>query len=452
MTQDEKPVETRRLLGPLPATAIVAGTMLGVGIYIGPPQVAGQVGGHLAFFVLWALGGLAALCGALSVAELSAMVPRDGGHYVFLRRAYGPAVGFAAGWLETLAVMPGSIGAVALALATFQLPVLFGARVAEPFLIAGVEIPAQLVWGTIVVLALTTINHLGIVLTGRTQMLLTTTPIVVLLFVTLAILITGSGTPRGPSEPFTREAGGLAAAYLPVFFAYAGWDGAIYIGGEVKEPGRNLPRALIVGTVVVTSLYLVMCAGYLTIFTLDGLAASGEAGSAASAELFGRTGTLAITTLILVGVLGSLNAQVLQGSRISYAMALDRELPDAFARLDPRRKTPVVALWAQAAYTIVLMVTLRGQVDQLVAYASTAMLIAGSLSVLSVVVLRRREPDAPRPYRTWLYPLPPVLFFVSSLVVLTILARQGDLSVLLAIGWFVGAFVVYQLVRRKRDL
>src|SRR5262245_21020615 len=156
--------ETPRLLGPWPAAAIVAGTMLGVGIYIGPPQVAAAAGGIVPFFAMWIAGGVAALCGALSVAELSAMVPKDGGHYVFLRRAYGGGVGFAAGWLETLAVMPGSIGAIALALGTFQVPVLFGDRANHPFLVA-----------TAVVLALTTINWLGIVVSGRVQLLLTLT-------------------------------------------------------------------------------------------------------------------------------------------------------------------------------------------------------------------------------------------------------------------------------------
>jgi APA family basic amino acid/polyamine antiporter len=439
---------TPRLLGPWPATAIVAGTMLGVGIFIGPPQVAAAAGGVAPFFLLWLAGAAAALCGALSVAELSAMVPKDGGHYVYLRRAYGPGVGFAAGWLETLAVMPGSIAAIALALGQFQLPALFGERAAAPFVVGGVEVSAPFVWATLVVLALTTVNWLGIVLTGRTQVLLTSAPVLVLFVAAVVLLFAGVGPPRGPAAPAAMAGGGLAAAYLPVFFAYAGWDAAIYVGGEVKDPGRTLPRALLGGTLVVTVLYAVLCVFYLRVFTLEGLAAAGEAGSASAEALFGRVGIVAVTSLILAAVLGSLNAQVLQGSRISYAMALDGELPRAFARLDPGRKTPAVALWVQAAWTIALMATNR--VDQLVAYTSTAMLIAGSLSAMSVVVFRFRDPDAPRPYRAWLYPLPPVLFAVSSLVVLAILARNGDPSVLFAIGWFVGAYVVYRLFLARR--
>jgi APA family basic amino acid/polyamine antiporter len=419
--------------------------MLGVGIYIGPPQVAANVDSIAAFLLLWLAGGVAALCGALSVAELSAMVPQDGGHYVYLRRAYGPGVAFASGWLEILAVMPGSIGAIALALATFQLPTLFGERLSAPIALGGLEFPQAFVWGTVIVVALTAINHLGIVLSGRTQLVLTATPILVLFAAMAVLVVVGVGAPRG--APGGVEGAGLAAAYLPVFFAYSGWDGATYVGGEVRDPGRNLPFALVGGALIVTLLYLTMCAGYLSVFTLDALAASGEAGSAAAAELFGHRGVAAVTALIGVGVLGSLNAQVLQGSRISFAMGLDGELPSAFARLDERRRTPALALWAQAAWTVVLMATQR--VDELVTYASTAMLIAGSLSVASVMILRRREPDAPRPYRTLWYPLPPILFCASSALVLGILASQGDRSVLLAIGWFVGALVVYRL---KRDL
>jgi APA family basic amino acid/polyamine antiporter len=438
--------ETPRLLGRWPATAIVAGTMLGVGIFIGPPEVAANVDGVAVFYLLWLAGGVAALCGALSVAELAAMVPADGGHYVYLRRAYGPGVAFAAGWLEILAVMPGSIGAVALALGTFQLPALFGEQLAEPVTLGGLEIPQALVWATVVVLVLTAINHVGIVVSGRTQVVLTATPVVVLFVAAAAVFAAGAGEPRAAEA--SRAGSNVAAAYLPVFFAYSGWDGATYVAGEVKEPGRTLPIALVGGAALVTLLYLAMCAGYLSVFTLDGLAASGEAGSAAAGALFGRTGAVCATALVGAGVLGSLNAQVLQGSRISYAMALDGELPGAFARLHATRRTPAVALWAQAAWTVALMAS-QG-VEQLVAYASTAMLIAGSLSVASVVVLRRREPAAPRPYRTALYPLPPVLFCLSSAVVLVILTAQGNDSVLLAAGWFVVALALYHVAARFR--
>lgn len=438
-----------RLLGLVPATALVVGTMLGVGIFIGPPQMAAISGSETLFLLLWLGGGVTALCGALSVAELSALLPFNGGHYVYLRKVYGPGIGFAAGWLEGLAVFPGSIGTLALAVGTFQLPALFGPSVLEPFVVGPISIPAPLVWGTLIVVAFTALNHLGIVLSGRVQTALTALP--VLLFFGGAVWVIAAGHHASLSdvpEPATSQAMNLAAAYLPVYFAYAGWEGAIYVAGEIKNPGRNLPRALIVGTSLVTLLYFVLTAGFATLFSLSQLSTVGEAGSAAAGHLFGRPGTIAMTGLILVGLLGSLNAQVLTGSRITNAMSIDGEFVRSVARLSRRFGTPAHALWLQAAWTVVLMAFQR--VDQLIAYATAAMLMIGVLSVLSVGILRRREPDAQRPYRTLFYPATPVLYIVSSVVVLAILIRQADVSVLLAVGWFVLALVLRRLAHARK--
>lgn len=441
-------LETPRLLGAWPATAVVAGTMLGVGIYIGPPQVAAKAGSAAAFFALWIAGGLAALCGALSVAELSAMVPRNGGHYLYLKRAYSPGVGFAAGWLEALAVMPGSIGAVALATAQFQMPVLLGDWASRPVPVFGVGVPAPFLLGTLIVLVFTAINHVGVVISGRAQLLLTFVPVAVLFVVTIAILALDLEAAPREAVPAGTAVGMLALAYLPVHFAYAGWDGAIYVAGEVKDPSRVLPRALLGGTIAVTTLYAVLCAGYVSVLGMSDLAGAGEAGSAVAGALFGGAGVGVMTALIATGVLGSLNAQVLAGSRITFAMAREGQLPRVLGRLHPLHGTPALALWAQAAWTILLMAL--GGVDQLVTYATTAMLIVGALSVAAVAVLRRREPDLPRPYRVPLYPLPLVAFCAASLLVLGVLSAQGDVSVLISIGWFVAALVVHRLARVRR--
>lgn len=425
--------------------------MLGVGIFIGPPQMAAISGSRTLFLLLWLGGGITALCGALSVAELSALLPHNGGHYVYLRRVYGSGIGFAAGWLEGLAVFPGSIGTLALAVGTFQLPSLFGPSVLEPLVVGPVSIPAPLLWGSAIVIAFTGLNHLGIVLSGRVQTVLTAVP--VLLFFAGAVWILAAGRHASLAdvpEPDALRTMNLAAAYLPVYFAYAGWEGAIYVAGEIKNPGRNLPRALIIGTSMVTVLYLVLSAGFATMFTLGQLSTVGEAGSAAAGQLFGRTGTVAMTGVILVGLLGSLNAQVLTGSRITSAMAVDGEFPRKVGRLSERFGTPVFALWLQAAWTIVLMALQR--VDQLIAYATTAMLIIGVLSVLSVGILRHRDPQAERPYRTLFYPVTPVLYCVSSVVVLAILIRQADVSVLLAVAWFVLALVVHRVADAVKSL
>lgn len=435
-------------IGLWPATALVVGPMLGVGIFIGPPQVASHVGSPVAFMLLWIAGGLTALCGALTVAELGAMLPRSGGHYVFLRRAYGARISSAAGWLQVLAVFPGSIAAVALALGTYQLPVLFGPKVQEPLLLGGVALPSNFVIGTLLVILLTAINHFGLIVSGRVQIALTALPTLALFASAIAVIAIGGAAPDAGVAPAATTAAGLAAGYLPVYFAYAGWDGGIYVGGEIRDSGRTLPRALLTGTLLVTVLYLVLCAGFLTVYSISGLARTGEAGSAVAGELFGRPGLLGITALIAIAMLGSLNGIVLTGSRIAWAMAHDGELPRCAARLHPAYASPVWSLWLQAGWTIVLMAI--GRVDELLAYATAAMLVTGSMTALAVFVLRRREPDLHRPYRTLGYPFTPALFIVSSIVVLAILGWRGDPSVLATVGWFVLALATYSLIEWRR--
>ena len=432
-----------RLIGLGHATAVVAGTMLGVGIYIGPPQVASLIGSWPAFMALWLGGGLVALCGALSVAELSAMVPKNGGHYLYMKRAYSPGIGFATGWLEALAVMPGSIGAVALATANFQLPVLIGSAASGDLSPFGFKIAVPFLWATAAVVFFTLINHIGVVVSGRTQLVLTATPLLVLFVATVAVVATvGLTAPSAPASVLTGSA--LALAYLPIHFAYGGWDGSIYVAGEVRDPGKALPRSLILGTIAVTSLYAVLCIGYLALLGMEDLARTGEAGSALASKLFGPLGLLAMTALITSGVLGSLNAQVLEGSRIAFAMARDGQLPAAIGRLSGKTRTPATALWIQAIWTILLMAV--GGVNQLVTYATTAMLIVGTLSVGAVAVLRKREPDLPRPYRVPFYPVPLVAFCAGSVLVLAVLTIQGDISVLVSVGWFVLALLVHRLI------
>lgn len=451
---DAPPQRPPRVLGPWIATALVVGQMLGVGIFIGPPLVAGHLGNSTALLVLWLCGGVSALCGALTLAELGAMMPQSGGYYVIIRRTYGSAAAFAVGWLDVIAVFPGSIATLALALGTFQLPALFGDRFPPSVQLAGMTVPSAFLVAVVVVLVLTTINHIGIAVSGRVQMLLTGTPVFVFFTATILILSFGWGGAPALGSADQRPLGAItlasiAAAYMPVYFAYAGWDGAVYVGGEIARPGRNVPIALITGTLLVMALYFVLCFGFVTVLPIDQLAGSGEAGTAVASTLFGRPGVLAITSLILIGMLGSLNAQVLSGSRIAYAMGVDGLFPRFAGRLHRRFLTPVAALWLQAAWTVVLMTT--GRVDQVLNYATSAMLIIGILMVPAIILLRHRDPNAERPYRTLFYPVPPILYVLSSLGVLVILIVQRDPSTWISVLWFGCAFLAYWAIVGRRE-
>jgi APA family basic amino acid/polyamine antiporter len=304
---------------------------------------------------------------------------------------------------------------MAVGTATFQLPVLFGPGFAAPVELGPLAIAGPTFWGMVIVLALTAVNHLGIVLSGRVQLV----------------------PAPGPYD--------VAQAYLPVYFAYSGWNAAIYIGGEIDDPGRNLPRAVVGGTAMVAVLYFVLCAGYLAVFDMSALAGAGEAGTAAAGALFGHAGVIAVTLMILLAMLGSINGTVMAGSRIGYAMAEQGDFFAAAGRLSPRFGTPVVALWLQAALACALILSRR--FDQLMEYAAAAMLISGSLAVASVIALRRKDPEHPRPYRIGFYPWAPLIYVGSSVFVLSALAAKGDLSVLMAASWFSLALLFHARLR-----
>ena len=432
-------------LGRWSALALVAGTMLGIGIFIAPPVVARYIQSPVWVLALWLGGGLAALCGALCMAELGAMLPRAGGEYLYLRRSYGPGVAFATGWLQLLAIFPGSLAAMAVGTATFQLPALFGPAFAAPVDLGLCILEGPTVWAVLLVLLLTGLNHLGIALSGRVQLLVTIVPLAVLLLVSV-VVIGDVGIGRVATDSLTGAwsqapgADSIAQAYLPIYFAYSGWNAAIYVGGEIAEPGKNLPRAVVGGTLVVLILYVTLCAGFLSVFDTATLAGVGEAGTAAAGQLFGHTGVIVVTLMILLAMLGSINGSIMTGSRIAYAMAHEGHCPPLAGQLHRRFGTPVVALWAQAALAIALIASRK--FDQLMDYASAAMLISGSLGVAAVVVLRRKQPELPRPYRLRFYPWAPAIYIASSLFVLGSLALGGDASVWMAIGWFALALLV----------
>ncbi len=448
----DTPQKQSRTLGPAAAIALVAGSMLGIGIFIAPPVVAQQLDRPGAFLLLWLAGGLSALCGALSVAELGAMLPRAGGDYPYLRRAYGPGLAYAAGWLQLLAIFPGSLAAMAVGTAQFQFPVVLGSAYEMPAAL-GLPIGPDMFWAVLIVVGLTALNHVGVIISGRFQVMITMIPVVILVVGCGLVLATG-----GTSEGAWTHAGSrsfempgttaIALAFLPVYFAYSGWNAAIFVGGEIRSPKRNLPRALVGGTLAVTALYLLICIGFLTVFSMDHLANTGEAGTAAASEMFGVLGVLVVTTLILLAMLGSINGTILTGSRIAYAMAHDGHCIPAAGRLHRKHGTPAVALWMQAGWTLVLIASQR--FEQLVNYASAAMLITGTLTVLAVIVLRRKLPDMPRPYRTWGYPVTPLLYAGSSLFVLAMLVGNLDPSVFLGAAWFVAALVFHRLFIAKR--
>lgn len=457
-----------RVLGGLTSFTVVAGSMLGIGIFIYPPQVA-QIFTHAGpFLLVWALGGLFALSGAVAYAELGAMFPRAGGDYEFLREGFGPSISFAAGWVIFGATFTGSIATMSVALAQYQIPALLHAIPT----FAGVDLRHTIVRGPFdsmldgtrlvgvgLVIALTWLNIAGARVAGWAQGLTTLLPLVLMAGVAIWALSAGHAAPQtaiaAPSPLSRGVLSGLDAfvsAYLAVYFAYAGWNAVIYVGGEVREPGRVVPRSLISGTLTVTALYLLLCVAFLHVLGGWGLAHAGEAGSALAGVLGGSAARTIMTALIAAAIIASINATILGGARVVYAMALRGAFWSWAGRLDARRGVPRRALVLQAVWASVYILT--GTFADIYTLTSLAMVLTGSLTVLTLFVLRRRRPDEPRPYRTSGYPWLPALYLLSSALVITMMLRraltgaQGALYPLVGLGLLVSAYLVHRLVLR----
>ncbi len=416
--------ETSRVIGPVAGASIVAGSMLGIGIFLSPPIVAANVPSLAGFFLLWILGGLTAISGAVACAELSTMMPRSGGDYVFQHAAYGPSMAFASGWVLFGPIFSGSIATMAVGLCTYQLPVLLGcdlSGIAFTLPLLGWTVTWAQTAALILVPALTLLNSFGARPSARTQAALTLVPICLLALASIYAIFAGSGgaeaaaaPPLTGQIPITLHGG--VVAYLAVYFAYSGWINIIYVAGEVEHPRRNLPRMQVGGTMVVMALYLLLCAGFVRVLGFDGLAPAGEAGSATADVLAGAAGKFLITVLIASALVASINGTLLGGPRVAYAMGKQGAAWRWLGTLSPRTKVPLRALWLQAAISMLLI--LSGRFEDLYAMVSLTMVVTGTITVSALYVLRRKLPDAARPYRATGYPFLPALYLLSSVVVI----------------------------------
>ncbi len=443
-----------RVIGGIGSFALVVGSMLGIGIFIVPPEVAGFIDTPGVFLGLWLVAGFLAFCGAASCAELGTLFPKAGGDYIFQKKAYGSSVAFASGWVLFGAIFAGSIATMSVALCKFQLPVLLGIDLEHemvwvPILshLAG-EIPLMNVIALGIVLALTGLNAVGALVSARMQTILIAIPITVFTLSAIFVISTGAGgitvtdwnesvaavMGLGSSVIETAqvaalpEAAGLSLeaivmAYIAVYFAYSGWNAVIYVAGEIKHPEKNIPRALLGGTLTVTVVYILMCVAFLVILGIHSLADAGEAGTATAGFLAGTEGQLIITGLIAMALMAGLNGTVMGGARVAFAMGRGGAFVKAVGKLSPRTRAPVRALWLQALWSSVLVLT--GTFEQLYALTSLAMLVTGTLTVMSVFVLRRTMPHANRPYKTFGYPWIPGLYIGSSLLVIGVMVVRA---------------------------
>ena len=405
--------ELRRSLGPWSASALIAGSMIGTGIFFFVSDVAAYLPGRTAIICAWIAGAAIASCGALSIAELASSYPETGGVYVFLQRAYGRFVSFLYSWAEFLIMRPGSFGIMAVAFATF-----FG-----DFVGLGNDISS--LWtksvAVVAVIVLTGINIIGVRVGGMIQNILTTIKI----FCLIAIIGIGVAFALGALEPHevTIESGAhkegsflllFGAALIPIMWTIGGWDESPFVAEEIRNPQRNLPLSILGGLWTVALLFVLVNVSYLAILTPTEM--SGTTGITATVAMERAIGSGARKILdfaLIICTLGAANGLALTGGRIAYAAGRSQALFQWFAKTHPRTKTPVRSLLAQCIITCFVVVILEDPIT-LLFYTGLAYWTFAGLMAASVLVMRRRDPHRKRPFRVWAYPVVPILFVAAS--------------------------------------
>jgi len=409
-----KIVGLKRDLGVWSASAIVVGSIIGSGIFLVPKAMILQVGSPGMVFVVWIVGALLSLGGALTYAELGAAFPEAGGEIVYLKKAYGSLVSFLFGWTQVIVAGSGSIAALAagfvLYLANFY-PVLDTVMVT----VGPVAIRYGQLFAAGLIAGLSIVNYFGVKLGGEIQVATT----VVKAAAIGAIVLIGATASQGSvanltsSTPAVGGVSGFFAALVAALWAYDGWNNVTKVSGEVKNPQRNLPLALILGTLGVVALYLVANFAYFYVLSSQEVASSDRVAAEMMRRLYGPTGAAVISVAAMISIFSALNASVLANARVPYAMAMEGMFFRSVSKVSPDHSTPSVALFVSGLWAVLLV--LSGTYDQLFNYVIFASWIFYGLAGFSVIVLRRTQPEIERPCRTLGYPVLPVLFVLGAL-------------------------------------
>jgi APA family basic amino acid/polyamine antiporter len=443
-----------RGLGTWDAALLTIGAVVGTGIFITTGDMAKVLPSAGLILLVWAAGGLLTLAGALTYAELGVLFPRAGGIYHYLREAYGPLWGFLYGWIAFLVIMSGGNAALGVAFGEYLgsfLPffstkhVLFSVPLGSwAWSVSGGQLAA-----VIALVVLTGVNHLGLKEGAWVQNALTAIKIgSIVLFGVLGLMAPAPAS-SALTEPSHAVPGSLLAAFgvamIAALWTYDGWYGLTCSAGEVRNPGRSLPRGLILGTVAVMGLYLLLNVVYVRSLPLAGMAATPRIGETAAAVLFGPRAARLVSLAVLISTFGCLSSTILYSSRIYLPMAADGLFFPSLAKVDERFRTPVRSLWAQTVWSVLL--TVSGTYEQLYTYVVFSSVVFHAATAAAVFVFRRRLPDAPRPYRTWGYPVVPALFILACLLLIGNTLFEKPVESLLGLGLLalgVPAFLIFR--------
>jgi APA family basic amino acid/polyamine antiporter len=434
-TTSSTPVLERRL-GPFDAAAIIVANVIGGGILFRSPAVATALPDATWFLLAWVAGGVLAFMGAMAYAELAALKPKAGGEYVYLREAFGPLAGFLTGWTSFVAGFSGAMAASAIFLIVTLDRFIPGIANSTPLLAIPIPLTSSAVTFSIhtlmasAVVIIAALIHIRGVGPGRAASNVLTTLKIVSLVVFIGFGLTaGTGTPSN----LTESAGsitftGFLFAFIPVMFTYSGWNAAAYMAEEIRDPGRNVPKSLLMGTVAVIAIYVLINVLYLYVIPIGELATLGGRSilDVVGDRLLGERAGNIMAVVAIISLVAGINAWTFAGPRVYFAMARDNAFFKSAARVHPTYKTPAASIIAQAALTIVLILT--GSLDSIANYVGFAITLFAGTAVAAVFVLRAREPNAPRPFKALGYPWTPAIFvLVSAAIVVN--SFYSDLAV-----------------------
>ena len=428
----------RRSIGFYTACAIVIANIIGTGVFTSLGFQLPDIHSGFALLMLWIVGGIAALCGALSYGELSAALPRSGGEYHFLSRIYHPALGFMAGIVSATVGFAAPIALAAMAFGKYFQGVF---AVGSPVILS-----FAIVW-------LVALFHLGNLKVGSVFQNLWT--LVKLLLIGGLI---GAGLLVDPKQPISFLpnshdtmsifGGPFAVALVYVMYSYSGWNAASYIIGEIKQPERNVPRSLFFGTLVVMVTYTALNAVFLMTTPVREMSGQIEVGLIAGKHIFGENGGRIVGAIICIGLISAISSMTWIGPRVTMSMGEDNPLIRSLARKN-RDGIPFNALWLQLALVNLLLLT--RSFEGVVKYIGFALLFCSLLTVIGVMVLRQTRPDLPRPYKVWAYPLPPLVFSLITIWMMIYLLRWNPTESLAGLATMAVGLILYIFTKETRN-
>jgi basic amino acid/polyamine antiporter, APA family len=421
MTPSASQPALKRELGLFTCILLVIGNIIGVGIFTTPGEIANGLPSAGWVLTAWLIGGLMAMVGALTYAELGAMYPKAGGNYVFLREAYGPLWAFLYGWAYTLVTSTGTIALLAIGFGEY-LGIATGTWTSKLFSIS-------------VVLVLTILNAGGVQLGARVMDAITSLKVVAMLILVLLGFVIGNGQVGHFQPLFTGDSGGallaIGTALVPMAFTYSGWNSTVLVAEEVKNPERLIPLSLIFGTLATTAIYMLMNAVYLYAIPLERLVGEVKVAHVAAEILFGGNAAQLIKILVATSVLGCISASLLANPRTTFALGRDGLFFRFTGKVHPKYQTPSGAILFQGLWACFLI--LIGNFTQILRLVSVPLVIIATMTVASIFVFRFKRPDQPRPYKCWGYPIVPILYILVSIGMLYV-TFQARKQVYLSFG------------------